>query len=138
MSKFNDIIRNLEGLRSLAPAAEGDIAAAEQQLNIHFSAEFKDYLLEFGAIYSKAVELKGIAKTKGFNVAEVTEKARETDPDFPMDMYVVSETGINGIIVCQKEDGTVYECEPNHDPKIIASSLYDYVQNIILLQEKSD
>ena len=64
MSKFNDIIRNLEGLRSLAPAAEGDIAAAEQQLNIHFSAEFKDYLLEFGAIYSKADELKGISKTK--------------------------------------------------------------------------
>jgi len=129
MSNIGSTIRALKGLRSLSPASSEAIAEAEKQLGLKFSDEFKQYLLEFGVIYSEAVQLKGIAKTKGYNVAAFTLMAREVWPEIPRNFYVISETGYNGIIICQNENGFVYECRPNNEIIQIASSLSEYIES---------
>ncbi|MDR1542725.1 MAG: SMI1/KNR4 family protein [Clostridiales bacterium] len=135
MNNIIAAIRSLSGLRSLKPASAEDIAEAEKQLNLHFSDEFIQYLSEYGAIYSDAIELKGIAKTKGVNVVSFTNMVRDVRPNIPKNLYVISETGYNGIIVCQDENGLVYELKPNEDAVCIASSLEEYIKG---RQKKSD
>lgn len=44
----------------IRPAQQQEISAAEQKLQIHFSADYKDYLSRFGLIASGATEVYGL------------------------------------------------------------------------------
>jgi len=121
-------IKSLRGLRSLTPATNDEIAEAEKQLALLFCEDFKQYLSEFGAIYSEEVELKGIAKTKGYNVVEFTNMVREVSPTIPKDFYVVSETEYNHIVICQNEKGLIYEWRNNDNAVYVSPSLAQYIK----------
>ena len=129
---MNDIIitiKALRGLRSLNAASNDEIVEAEKQLNLHFSDEFKQYMAEFGAIYSETIELKGIAKTPGYNVVAFTTMVREACPNIPKNFYAISETGYNGVVICQDGNGFVYEWKPNDEVACVASSLNEYINS---------
>ena len=42
--------------------------------------------------------------------------------------YVIEEIGVDGIIIWQSPDGTVYETYPNAEAKRLASSLLNYIK----------
>ena len=132
MSKIVDIINKLPELLPLKPATEIDVKDAEIQLRVSFNEEYKDYLLAFGAIMADGIELTGIAKSAHRNVVVQTKQERELNPNVPNTMYVIENTGVDGIIIWQDTAGTIYQSSPETKPKKIADSLSSYLSWLIL------
>lgn len=127
MSKIVDIINNLPDLLPLKAASDIDIKDAEIQLRVSFTDEYKEYLSSFGAIMADGIELTGIAKSAHRSVVIQTKQERELNPKVPNTMYVIENTGVDGIIIWQDSNGEIYQTAPGAEPKKIADSLIDYL-----------
>jgi len=127
MSKIIDVINNLENLLSLKPASTDDVGNIEIELALPLAEEYKEYLLEFGAILADDIELTGVAKSKNRDVVQVTKKEWAANDKIKHNLYVVENVGIDGIVIWQDGSGTVYESRPNHEARKIANSLSDYI-----------
>lgn len=127
MAKIVDVINSLPNMLPLRPATEAQIADAEQQLGVPFSGEYKAYLSAFGAVMADGIELTGIAKAEHRNVVSITKKERELNPKVPNTMYVIENTGVDGIMIWQDASGSVYQTSPDSVPKKIATSLEEYI-----------
>lgn len=127
MSKIIDVINNLENLLSLKPASTDDVGNIEIELALPLAEEYKEYLLEFGAILADDIELTGVAKSKNRDVVQVTKKEWAANDKIKHNLYVVENVGIEGIVIWQDGSGTVYESRPNHEARKIANSLSDYI-----------
>ena len=77
---------------------------------------------------AEGIELSGIAKSEHRNVVSLTKKERELNSKVPYNMYVIENTGVDGIIIWQDTNGTVYQTQPNIAPRPIAASLADYIE----------
>lgn len=124
-----DVIKSLEDIISTGGVSEQDIIKAEQELNVSFSAEYKTFLAEFGSVLADDVEIVGIAKAKNRNVVEVTKREREFNKEIPKNLYVVENTGIEGIIIWQDENGMIFQSGPNKYPEKISNSLAEYLSS---------
>jgi hypothetical protein len=131
MSDIIQTIQALPELISLKPAPASEISDAERQLGLRFADEYKEYVGAFGAILADGVELTGIAKAESRNVVAVTERERTLNPDVPGDLYVVENTGIDGVIVWQNEKGLVFRTAPHMPPMEIAGSLAEYIASAL-------
>ncbi|MBY3787652.1 cell wall assembly/cell proliferation coordinating protein, KNR4-like protein [Photobacterium carnosum] len=127
MATIVNTIRELSNLLSLKSASRTEITDAELQLRIIFSDEYKVYLSTFGAIMADGIELTGISKAEHRNVVPVTKQEWELNNNVPHSMYVVENTGIDGVIIWQDASGVIYQTFPNAKPKQIASSLNEYI-----------
>jgi hypothetical protein len=124
-----EIIKSLKDVRSLGGANEAQILEAESLVGIKFANEFKEYAKEYGAISAYGLELCGVCNSKRLDAASVTLEERELNENFPNDMYVVENLGIDGILILQNEKGEVFEIFTNTKPKKIYNSLVDYLLN---------
>lgn len=122
-----DVINSLEEIISTGGTSEKDIINAEQELSVSFSEEYKIFLTEFGSVLADDVEIVGIAKAKNRNVVEVTKRERELNEAIPHNLYVVENTGIEGIIIWQDENGVIFQSSPNKSPEKISNSLAEYI-----------
>lgn len=127
MSKIVDTINKLPDLLPLKPATDIDVKDAEIQLRVNFADEYKEYLLAFGAIMADGIELTGIAKSAHRNVVNQTKQERELNSKIPNTMYVIENTGVDGIIIWQDNTGSIYQSSPNAEPKKVADSLAEYL-----------
>ena len=57
----------------------------------------------------------------------VTKKEWELNPQIPHTMYVIENTYIDGIIIWQDTNGSIYQSCPSSEAKQIAASLGDYI-----------
>lgn len=128
MTKIVKLINSLPNLLTLKPATAKEITEAEIRLRVGFSEDYKEYLAAFGAIMADGIELSGIAKSEYRNVVSITKKERELNSKVPFNMYVIENTGVDGIIIWQDTNGTVYQTQPNIAPRPIAASLADYIE----------
>lgn len=101
--------------------------AAEQALGVTFAPDYREVLSAYGTIEVDGRELTGLIESKRLNVVAVTLAMRPLYPAMPDGSYVVEDTYIDGIIVCQDSSGTVYELAPNDAPQKIAASLFGYL-----------
>jgi len=129
MANIVDIIHKLPKLLPMKGATTIEITDAELQLRVRFSDEYKEYLSAFGAIIADGIELAGIAKSEHRNVVVLTKKEWELNAKVPHNMYVIENTGVDGIIIWQDTNGGVYQTNPNSEPQKIADSLKDYIVN---------
>jgi hypothetical protein len=60
----------------------------------------------------------------------VTKQEWELNPNVPHTLYVVENTGVDGIIIWQSSSGEIYMTSPNLQPKQIAKSLNEYINRI--------
>lgn len=125
-----ETIQGLENLRHLRPATKTDILVAENTLGVQFADDFKTYVLLYGVITAKGVEITGIADSPRLSVVDVTMKERELNSNIPSDMYVIETTGIEGIIILQDQTGIIYSLSPSGTPKVIFPSLAGYLRSL--------
>jgi len=119
---MNDIIttiKKLENLVSLRGASTDAIKAAEKKLNLSFAADYSAYLKEFGLISAKHIEITGITESKRLNVVDVTLTERQRN-NLPHDMYVIDNTGIEGILMLQNSKGEIFEFQNGTAKKVYA------------------
>lgn len=129
MSNIVKTIQSLPNLLPLKKATSKDITDAELQLRVSFAEEYKEYLNAFGAIMADGIELTGIAKAEYRDVVAVTKQEWELNNNVSHSMYVIENTGIDGIIIWQDKSGTIFQTSPNSQPKEVAKSLVEYVTN---------
>lgn len=125
-----NIVKTVQSLQNLLPlkaATSSEITDAELQLRISFADEYIEYLSAFGAIMADGIELTGIAKSEHRSVVSTTKQEWELNNSVPHSMYVVENTGIEGIIIWQDKSGAIYQTSPNSQPKEIAKSLSEYL-----------
>lgn len=127
--KFIEILNAQPDLKHLNPATEVEIQQAEQALMIMFSNEYKEYLLTLGVATAGSHEFTGICGSPRLNVVDVTLKERELCGHDCDEMYVVEQEGIDNIVAWQTSNGRVYRTVPGDNPKLIALSLVEYLQN---------
>jgi len=128
------IIQTIQSLPNLLPlkaALNTEITDAELQLRISFAEEYKKYLSAFGAIIADGIELTGIAKADHRNVVSITKQEWELNANIPHTMYVIENTGMDGIVIWQDATGVIYQTSPNSHPKQIAKSLNEYIEERI-------
>ncbi len=127
---MNEIIRILNeksGFVHMTPASEIYINDAEEQLQVRFSDEYRAYLSSYGCASFAGHELTGICRFSRLNVVDVTLKERKLNPNVPQNFYVIEQTHINGIVIWQDEDGSVYSSLPNLPPAKRFDSLLAYI-----------
>lgn len=127
MSALTERIKEADFFVSLQPANASSIEAAETQLGIAFAADYKEYLLAFGAASFDGRELTGICKSDRLSVVSSTEEARSFYPQFPKKAYVVEDLGFDHVLIIQDHSGKVYEYGPSDTSKLIAESLQEYL-----------
>jgi hypothetical protein len=90
-------------------ASNALILEAERQLHVKFSPDYKEYLARFGALSFGSTELTGLNIDSYANVVSVTLNEIHRNNRFPAGHIVVENTGIEGMLVIQSEDGIVHE-----------------------------
>ena len=127
MEKIINVIEHLEDLRYLKGASSLEIENAEKELNLKFSVEYKKYLMEYGVISAKKVELTGIVKSSRLNVVELTKSVRESK-EIKQDLYVVENLAIDGLLILQNSKGEIFELQSSPEIKKLYDSLSEYIE----------
>lgn len=125
---ITEVIRSMPDYIGGNGRSEEAVQTCEQQLGLSFAEDYKEYLLQIGLACFDGRELTGICKATRLNVVDMTVSARERYGTIPADFYVIEEVGIDGIIVWQASDGTVYETIPGRPPREISKSLIEYLR----------
>lgn len=125
-----DVIANLDALRHLSPATQQEIIIAENALGVAFDEEYKAFVGNYGAISARGIELMGITEHPRLSVVEVTKKERELNDNFPFDMYVVENPGIDGIIILQSSSGEIFAFYPDSRLEKLCDSLSEYILQV--------
>jgi len=111
--------------RRATGGVSGDkIMSAENVLGLHFAPEYRELLIHYGSLFLKGEEFLGI------EVADITLRVREEHSDFPQDMYVISNTYIDGVLLVQDRKGTIYTYQPKGGSQKIADSLSEYISSL--------
>ena len=130
MSPIIKVIEKLQGLRCLTPLIEKDINDAEQVLGLKFADDYRTYTKKFGAISAEGLELTGVVAAPRLNVVEVTISEKSLNQNIPDDMYVIENTGIDGILILQNARGEIFSISPSSKPIKKFASLTEYLQSI--------
>lgn len=127
--KLSEIIRQSAPLFVYGAVSQASIHEAEQELSLIFSNEYANYVAEFGAAIWDGHEFTGLCDGKRLDVITITKEQRKLNEFIPNDWYVIECLDIDGIVLWQETDGTVYATVPNSMPKKIANSIAEYIQN---------
>lgn len=107
------------------------VIAAEKSLGVRFSEEYRNYVMEYGAISFGPNEFTGLAVDDYIDVVTVTKREKELNQAFPKNSIVIQNLGIEGIIIIQDEDGTIYQMDESGKKKFAANGFVDYLKTII-------
>lgn len=128
MKDIIQIISNLENMRFIKPTSVGQIIEAEKELGLNFANDYIKYVEKYGAISAKGIELTGVTTHERLSVVSITKKERNMNPNIPINMYVIENVAIDGIIALQDETGKIYTITPNKTPKLSYNSLSEYIE----------
>ena len=118
------IIDSFPKVRATGGISEEKIISAENALGLHFAPEYKELLRNYGSLFLKGEEFLDI------EVADITLKAKEEYSDFPQDIYVISNTYIDGVLLVQDVNGAIYTYQPERGCQKIAISLSEYISSL--------
>ena len=126
MSELIQALRNNPCFYAEQGASAIQIEQAEKALGLEFASDFKECLREFGAFSFRSHELTGFSSDQSLDVVEATQKNRQKH-GVPENLYVIEEAHVDGIVVWQNANGTVYETSLRSGTKKIANSLAEYL-----------
>ena len=129
MNSIIKIIESFKGKRFTGGVSSELIANAEKELGICIAPEYKEVLQEYGSFCVMGEEFLGI-DAKNYDIVKATNEARMSDENFPLDVYVVENIAIDGILIVQKNTGELLTYQPNCKLQHLASCLEDYLQNL--------
>ena len=124
------IINALKAKESLLAGkgtTQDQIDIAEKELGLAFASDYRAYLFSYGIAAFDGHELTGISKSERLNVVSATLAARKDYANIASDLYVVENTGYEGIIILQNAKGEIFGCGINTKLEKLCDSLADYV-----------
>ena len=128
MESIVRMLKNQPNFYSLQGASEEEVRQAEQALGLSFAEDYRAYVLEYGAASFAGHELTGVCLSHRLNVVNATLLERKCS-DVPGDWYVLEQTNIDGIVIWQTSDGSVFQTASGNNKREINGSLIEYVSN---------
>lgn len=128
MMSLIDMIKQGDVSFTFAPMTKEQIAQAEKELNVVFSKEYADYVAVFGVAILDGHEFTGLCNGKRLDVVRITQEQRKLNKNIPGNWYVVECVDVDGIVIWQSTEGTVYAAVPNSEAKKIANSISEYLE----------
>lgn len=125
-NKLEILLNSKEDFMHGIGAKEEDILEAEKELNISFAKDYVEYLSKYGQVSYDGHELTGIGFVERLNVVTMTLEERKHNQN--INGYVIEKVGMDSIVIWQNEKGYVYQINQMNESKIIASSLFEYIQ----------
>lgn len=130
MEDIISILKRKPDFLSGKGSSPSTITDIENELGLSFAEDYKQYLLVYGIAAFDGIELTGITSVQRVNVRSVTEKNRELC-SVPGNFYVIEEAGIDGIVIWQDSNGSVYKTFPGCEKPIpIYKSFAEYIESI--------
>lgn len=126
MSELVETMRCKPNFYAEKGASVIQIEQAEMTLGLKFAPDFRECLLEFGAVSIGGHELTGFSVDPNLDVVKVTQNNREKT-NVGKNLYVIEEAHIDGIVIWQDSDGTIYQTAPYTKTRKIANSLAEYI-----------
>lgn len=120
-------LAELPGFAPFGQVSPRAVSLAERDLGISFSPDYREAAIAYGAIEVDGHELTSVVDIPRLDVVRVTRDFAALYPWLPKDSYVIEDAGIDGLAICQKSDGTVYQVSPDGRVAQIAKSLLDYL-----------
>lgn len=120
----------LTSLRGFSYTGKPDVSLvgkAETELGLSFAEDYKALSIQYGAVSFRGHNLSGISPYPGNDVVALTKENRTYNSEVPMNLYVLEEAHIDGIVIWQDSSGRIYQTQPNTKPKLIFDCLYDYI-----------
>ena len=124
-----EAFKQKEDLCFLQGATKEMIAAAESDLDLSFSEEYKEYLRNFGIATANGHEFTGIINSPRLNVVDVTQEERMKNYNIPNDLYVIENLNIDKVIAWQNAAGEVFQTISDSVPEKISESLAEYLDS---------
>lgn len=126
---MSDLFKNVkQKVYHLNGVEASDIVNAEKRLGIRFDEEYRNYLMQYGVVSFGSHELLGLGGDSYLDVVEETLRER-TAARFPKNCYLIENLGIDGILILQDTQGSVYELSDAGNRKI-AGSFGEYIEQI--------
>lgn len=129
---MNNIITTIESFkRKLFTGSVSSelIVNAENELGISIAPEYKEVLKKYGSLCVKGEEFLGI-DCDNYDLVKATNEARKNDKNFPLDMYVIENTAIDGILIVQNFTCELFSYQPNGKLQNVATCLDEYLQSL--------
>lgn len=120
-------LSEMDGLLSGKGISKDMVKQAEQEIGVDFSEDYKTYLFNYGIAAVNGHELTGLGSSERVNVVLVTQEIRNRFEVPPMDMYVVENDNIDGVIYWQDTTGTIYMSINQSEPRPVAHSLMEFI-----------
>ncbi len=124
---FQEALSKKPGFESKGGATASEIDNAQKELGVVFSDEYKQFLETYGAIMYDGHHIVGIAKPLGLNVVRATKEQREYNGKAGINMYVIEEVPLDGIVYWQDQNGEIYVTVPGQAPEKRFDSLEAYI-----------
>ena len=99
MTNVTNELKKISDLVSTNGASNEQIVEAQNKLSLEFPTDFIEYLKEFGLVTFYGVEWQGLNGPDYLNVVKSTLEARETYPDFPVNMFIPSELTLKPCLI---------------------------------------
>ena len=127
MKEYVEKLKEKKNFRMLSGVSEECVKQAEKKLQLEFSAEYKNFLLSCGVAMADGHELVGLGSSKRLDVVENTLDERRMNPKVSMDLYVIEQTNIDGIIIWQSGNGEIFKTTPGQKLEKLCDSLSEYI-----------
>lgn len=108
-----------------------EVITAEKELGIKFSDEYREYLMEYGAVSFGSNEFTGLGVDDYINVVKVTEHEKKLNVTFPQRSIVIQNLDIEGISIVQDEEGAIYQINGSGKKEFVADGFFEYLKTLI-------
>lgn len=129
MKNTKQIIEELPEILSNGKVDDSLIKETQEKLGVDFSEEYSDVLKHFGFLMYNGNRYLGISRNGKYDLLSATNEARLQDPDFPQNMYVISNMGIDGILLLQDSCGHIYSYKKQCSLIKLSDSFIDYLNS---------
>ena len=128
MSALIDVTSNEVRFEHGNPVKDTDVRNAENQLDIMFADDYKEYLLTYGVGGWESHELTGLGCTERVNVVNVTIEEQKRRQVPLQGMYVIEQANIDRIVIWQDINGKIYQTMRDSEPIFLCHSLAEYIK----------
>lgn len=105
-----------------------EVESAEKELGLTFPEEYKELLVQYGAISFGTHEIAALGVEGYLNVVELTKEERQLNPNNSLEEYIVIQNiGAEGLLIVLDSDGSVYEYS-NGELKQIYKDFFSYLK----------
>lgn len=118
---------------STGGVSTSEVESAEKELGTIFPEEYKELLVQYGAISVGTHEIAALGVEGYLNVVQLTKEERQLAPNNDLEIYIVIQNiGSEGLLIVLDSEGNVYEYA-NGEFKLIYKDFYSYLKMEIVV-----